>query len=49
MALQRKKQLNRQDEDLQELTMDDVYVPPVTPKPIRDDQFIADGDLWTEV
>ena len=49
ILLDAKKRRNKADADLQDMTYDDMYVPPVTPKPIRDDQFVQDGDLWTEV
>jgi len=48
IRLDAKKRLNKGDADLQEMTYEDVYVPPVTPKPIGFDQFVQDGDLWTE-
>lgn len=49
IMLHTKKRVHKDDADLQEMTYEDIYVPPVTPKPIRDDQFVQDGDLWTEV
>ena len=39
---------NPDDADLQAMTLDDVYVPPVTPN-TNHNQFVAGGDLWTEV
>lgn len=48
ITLERKKQTNRADEDLQSLTLDDFMI-----EPIIDDldagQFRAGGDLWTEI
>jgi hypothetical protein len=48
ITLERKKQTNRADEDLQSLTLDDFMVEPVVDDLDRG-QFRAGGDLWTEV
>lgn len=48
IKLDAKKRLNKGDADLQDMTYDDLYVQPVTPKPIANNQFVEDGDLWTE-
>ena len=47
ITLERKKLANKADADLQEMTLDDVYVPPITYNTDAN-QFVADGDLWTE-
>lgn len=46
-VLARKKALNKDDEDLQELSYDDLFVQPVV-RQVSEGQFIQDGDLWTE-
>ena len=43
----RKKALNPQDTDLQELNYEDLLVPPVV-KTLPDGKFVQDGDLWTD-
>ena len=47
ITLQRKKQTNRADEDLQAMTLDDFMLEPPVSR-ISDNQFVQDGDLWTE-
>ena len=42
-----KKRLNKSDEDLQDLTYEDLFVEPVV-RPLNGNQFVAGGDLWTE-
>lgn len=39
---------NPDDPDIQAMTLDDVYVPPLTLNTDHN-QFVAGGDLWTEV
>lgn len=46
-VLARKKALNKDDEDLQELSYEDLFVQPVV-RQVSEGQFIQDGDLWTE-
>ena len=48
ITLERKKQTNRADEDLQSLTLDDFMVEPIVDD-LPSGQFRAGGDLWTEV
>lgn len=31
------------------LTLDDLFLGIIKPKPIDDNQFVLDGDIWTEV
>jgi len=38
---------NPDDADLQAMTLDDVYVPPLTLN-LNVDQFVMDGDIWTD-
>jgi len=38
---------NKDDEDLQQMTLDDFMVEPVVVK-LPNNQFVQDGDLWTE-
>jgi hypothetical protein len=45
--LQFKKINNRNDEDLQQMTLDDFMIEPAVPK-LPSNQFVQDGDLWTE-
>lgn len=45
--LARKKALNKGDEDLQDLTYEDLFVAPVV-RSLPNNQFVAGGDLWTE-
>ena len=45
--LQLKKMHNKDDEDLQQMTLDDFMVEPVVVK-LPNNQFVQDGDLWTE-
>jgi predicted ATP-dependent serine protease len=47
MKLEKKKQLNRDDADLQALKYEDLFVQPVV-RELDDNQFIAGGDLWTD-
>ena len=47
IALVQKKNAAKDDADLQAMTLDDVYVPPVTLNTDHN-QFVAGGDLWTE-
>jgi hypothetical protein len=46
--LQLKKIHNKGDEDLQQMTLDDFMVEPVVDD-LKNGQFRAGGDLWTEV
>lgn len=48
IALVQKKNANPDDLDLQAMTLDDVYVPPLVYSTDAN-QFIAGNDLWTEV
>ena len=48
IALVQKKNANPNDPDIQAMTVDDVYVPPLTLSTDHN-QFVAGGDLWTEV
>jgi hypothetical protein len=48
ITLERKKQTNRADEDLQSLTLDDFMIEPMVDD-LPSGQFRAGGDLWTEV
>lgn len=48
ITLERKKQSNRADEDLQSLTLDDFMIEPQIDD-MPQGQFRAGGDLWTEV
>lgn len=48
ITLERKKQTNRADEDLQSLTLDDFMIEPQVDD-LGIGQFRAGGDLWTEV
>ena len=48
ITLERKKQANRADTDLQEMTLDDFMVDPQIDD-LPSGQFRAGGDLWTEV
>jgi hypothetical protein len=47
ISLQAKKRINRADEDLQTMTLDDFMLEPAVTK-LSDNQFVQDGDLWTE-
>jgi hypothetical protein len=47
MKFEKKKQLNRDDADLQSMSYEDQFVQPVV-KVLDDNQFIAGGDLWTD-
>ena len=47
MKLEKKKQLNRDDADLQALKYEDLFVQPIV-RELDDNQFIAGGDLWTD-
>ena len=42
-----KQLVNKDDEDLQELSYEDLFVEPVV-RPLNGNQFVAGGDLWTE-
>lgn len=42
-----KQLMNKDDQDLQELSYEDLFVQPVV-KQLPDGQFVQDGDLWTE-
>lgn len=46
-VLQMKKRLNKADEDLQAMTLDDFMLEPAIAK-LESNQFVQDGDLWTE-
>ena len=48
ITLERKKQTNRADTDLQEMTLDDFMVDPQIDD-LDAGQFRAGGDLWSEV
>ena len=41
------KRYNKGDEDLQDLSYEDLFVEPVV-RPLGGNQFVAGGDLWTE-
>ena len=43
-----KKRHNKGDEDLQDMTYEDLFVEPVV-RPLGGNQFVAGGDLWTDV
>jgi hypothetical protein len=43
-----KQLVNKGDEDLQDLSYEDLFVEPVV-RPLNNNQFIAGGDLWTDV
>lgn len=45
--LARKKALNKDDADLQELTYEDLFLQPVV-RTLPEGQFVAGGDLWTD-
>lgn len=47
IALVQKKNANPDDADLQAMTLDDVYIPPITLN-LNIDQFVMDGDIWTD-
>lgn len=47
MKFEKKKQMNRDDLDLQSLQYEDTFVQPVVPR-LPDNQFVAGGDLWTD-
>lgn len=47
MKLEKKKQLNRDDKDLQSLTYEELFVQPIV-RDLPDNQFVAGGDLWTD-
>jgi hypothetical protein len=42
------KRHNKSDTDLQDLSYEDLFVEPVV-RPLNNNQFIAGGDLWTDV
>lgn len=42
------KRHNKSDTDLQDLSYEDLFVEPVV-RPLNDNQFVAGGDLWTDV
>ena len=42
-----KQLVNKDDEDLQELSYEDLFLQPVV-KTLPDGQFVQDGDLWTD-
>lgn len=46
-VLARKKALNPQDTDLQELSYEDLFLQPVV-RTLPEGKFVQDGDLWTE-
>lgn len=46
-VLARKKALNKDDEDLQDLSYEDLFVQPVVQR-VSEGQFVQDGDLWTD-
>jgi hypothetical protein len=43
-----KQLVNKDDLDLQELSYEDLFVQPVV-RTLPDGQFVAGGDLWTDV
>jgi hypothetical protein len=46
-VLARKKALNPDDADLQELSYEDLFLQPVV-KTLPEGKFVQDGDLWTD-
>ena len=47
LRLKQKQLVNKHDEDLQQLSYDDLFLQPVV-KTLPDGQFVQDGDIWTE-
>lgn len=47
LRLKQKQLVNKHDEDLQQLSYDDLFLQPVV-KTLPDGQFVQDGDIWTD-